>query len=142
LYLWPGLCAVHAKFQPAQVSAIRAQEPSALVYVHPECSPEVVQMADGAGSTTYLIKAVAEAKSGSTIYVGTEYSLVNRLAARHPDKTIRPLRRALCSNMAKVTEARLAAMLRQIGRAPEVRVEEHIARPARLALERMLTACT
>ena len=141
LYLWPGLCAVHAKFQPGQISAIRADEPGALVYVHPECSPEVVQMADGAGSTTYLIKAVAEAKSGSTVYVGTEWSLVNRLAARHPDKTIRPLRRALCSNMAKVTEANLGAMLGRIGTAPEVRVEERIARPARLALERMLTAC-
>jgi len=142
LYLWPGLCAVHAKFQTTQISAIRAKEPQALIYVHPECSPEVVQMADGAGSTTYLIKAVAEAKSGSTIYVGTEWSLVNRLAARHPDKTIRPLRRALCSNMAKVTEANLGAMLRQIDAAPQVRVEEHIARPARLALERMLTACS
>jgi quinolinate synthase len=142
LYLWPGLCAVHAKFQPAQISLIRAEDPQALIYVHPECSPEVVQMADGAGSTTYLIKAVAEAKSGSTVYVGTEWSLVNRLAARHPDKTIRPLRKALCSNMAKVTQARLGAMLRQIDAAPQVRVEEHIARPARLALERMLTACS
>lgn len=142
LYLWPGLCAVHAKFHPEQVATIRENEPEALIFVHPECSPDVVAMADGAGSTTYLIKAVAEAKSGSTVYVGTEWSLVNRLAARHPDKTIRPLRRALCSNMAKVTEANLARMLQELDTALPVRVEEHIARPARLALERMLTACS
>ena len=61
LFLWPGLCAVHAKFHPGQISAIRAEDPHALIYVHPECDPEVVRMADGAGSTTYLIKAVAEA---------------------------------------------------------------------------------
>lgn len=142
LFLWPGLCAVHAKFQTGQISAIRAEDPHALIYVHPECDPEVVRMADGAGSTTYLIKAVAEAPSGSTVYVGTEFSLVNRLAARHPDKIVRPLRRALCSNMAKVTEANLLAMLHELDAAPCVRVEEHIARPARLALERMLTACS
>ena len=142
LYLWPGLCAVHAKFQTGQISAIRAEDPHALIYVHPECDPEVVRMADGAGSTTYLIKAVAEAPSGSTVYVGTEFSLVNRLAARHPDKIVRPLRRALCSNMAKVTEANLLAMLHELDAAPCVRVEEHIARPARLALGRMLTACS
>jgi len=142
LYLWPGLCAVHAKFNTGQVTAIRASEPHALIFVHPECDPEVVSMADGAGSTTYLIKAVAEAKSGSTVYVGTEWSLVNRLAARHPDKTIRPLRRALCSNMAKVNETNLACMLQELDTALPVRVEEHIARPARIALERMLTACS
>ncbi len=142
LYLWPGLCAVHAKFHPEQISAIRAEDPQALIHVHPECDPEVVRMADGAGSTTYLIKAVAEAPSGSTVYVGTEFSLVNRLAAKHPDKIVRPLRRALCSNMAKVTEANLLAMLHELDAAPCVRVEEHIARPARLALERMLTACS
>jgi quinolinate synthase len=142
LYLWPGLCAVHAKFHPGQISAIRTEDPHALIYVHPECDPEVVGMADGAGSTTYLIKAVAEAPSGSTVYVGTEFSLVNRLAARHPDKTIRPLRTALCSNMAKITEANLSRMLQELGTALPVQVKEHIARPARLALERMLTACS
>jgi len=85
---------------------------------------------------------VAEAPSGSTVYVGTEFSLVNRLAARHPDKTIRPLRTALCSNMAKITEANLSRMLQELGTALPVQVKEHIARPARLALERMLTACS
>ncbi len=142
LYLWPGLCAVHAKFTPGHVASIRENEPKALIYVHPECSPEVVEMADGAGSTTYLIKAVAEAERGRTVYVGTEWSLVNRLAAKHVDKTIRPLRKALCSNMAKVTETNLSGMLQDLDRALPVRVEEHIARPARLALERMLAACS
>ncbi len=141
LFLWPGLCAVHAKFNPEQITAIRKAEPEAIILVHPECSPEVVALADGAGSTSYLIKAVAETASGSTIYIGTEWNLVNRLAARHQDKAIRPLRRALCSNMAKITEENLARTLHELDTAMPVRVDEHIAQPARLALERMLEAC-
>jgi quinolinate synthase len=141
LYLWPGLCAIHAKFHPEQITRLRAAHPEALVLVHPECSPDVVNAADGAGSTSYLIKAVAEARSGATIFVGTEWNLVNRLKDRHPDKDIRPLRTALCSNMAKITEENLARTLQGLDTASPVRVDENIAEPARLALERMLDAC-
>jgi quinolinate synthase len=101
----------------------------------------VVEAADGSGSTSYLIKAVAEAPADATIFVGTEWNLVNRLKIRHPDKTVRPMRKVVCSNMAKITEANLLSMLEELKTAPPVRVEEHIARPARLALERMLAAC-
>ncbi len=141
LYLWPGLCAVHAKFHTEQIAAVRKDEPGALVLVHPECDPEVVAMADGAGSTSYLIRAVAEAPAGSTIYVGTEWNLVNRLALRHTDRTVRPLRSCLCSNMAKITEENLVRTLLGLDAAEPVRVDENIAGPARLALERMLEAC-
>jgi quinolinate synthase len=141
LYLWPGLCAVHAKFHIDQIEAVRAAEPLAQILVHPECDPSVVEAADGAGSTSYLIKKVAELPAGSIIYVGTEWNLVNRLTQLHPDKTIRPLRNAVCSNMAKITEENLARALRGLDTAQPVRVSEDIAAPARLALERMLNAC-
>jgi len=141
LYLWPGLCAVHAKLHAAHVEAVRKNEPEALVLVHPECDPDVVAMADGAGSTSYLIKAVAEAGPGRTVYVGTEWNLVNRLALRHTDRTVRPLRNVMCSNMAKITEQNLSDTLAGVDTAEPVRVDENIAQPARLALQRMLDAC-
>jgi len=141
LFLWPGLCAIHAKFHADQIAVLRRAHPGTMVLVHPECAPEVVDAADGAGSTSYLIKAVAEAPAGSTIFVGTEWNLVNRLKARHQDKDVRPLRKALCSNMAKITENNLCRMLDGLETAPPVRIEENTARPARLALERMLDAC-
>ena len=141
IYLWPGLCAVHAKFHTEQIDGIRRDEPGALILVHPECHPDVVAASDGAGSTSYLIKAVAEAPAGSTIYVGTEWNLVNRLALRHTDRTVRPLRSVMCSNMAKITEDNLARTLVGLDTAEPVRVDEDIAAPARLALQRMLEAC-
>lgn len=88
LVLWPGLCAIHARFHPEQIEAVRKADPSCKVIVHPECSPEVVRAADGAGSTTYIIEYVRNAPDGAHIYVGTEINLVERLAreqeGRHP----------------------------------------------------------
>ena len=80
LVLWPGLCAIHARFHPEQIEAVRKADPSCKVIVHPECSPEVVRAADGAGSTTYIIEYVRNAPDGAHIYVGTEINLVERLA--------------------------------------------------------------
>ena len=114
LYLWPGLCAIHAKFHPERIGKIRREHPEARILVHPECNPEVVNMADGAGSTTFLIRETEAAPDGSTLFIGTEWNLVNRLQAMHPGKTIRPLRDVLCSNMGKVTEEKLLRLLKNL----------------------------
>lgn len=141
--LWPGLCAIHHRFKTAHIAQARRQTPEALVVVHPECTPEVVQAADAAGSTSRIIDFVAKAPAGSTIYVGTEINLVERLAARHaPDKTVKPLCGSCCLNMAKITESKLAATLESIETAEPVRVPEAVAAPARKALTRMLDACS
>ena len=59
LLLWPGCCAIHARFEPDDVEAIRAQHPGCRVIAHPECRQEVIEACDGAGSTSYLIKEAA-----------------------------------------------------------------------------------
>lgn len=142
LFLWPGLCAVHAKIHPKHVHAARAATPEAVVLVHPECDPTVVDLADGAGSTSYLIAKTAELPDNARVYVGTEWNLVQRLAQQHPQKTILPLREIRCSNMAKITEEKLLRTLRDLDFAAPVRVPPDIAEPARLALQRMLDVCT
>lgn len=141
LYLWPGLCAVHAKFKSTHIQAVRSADPVARILVHPECAPDVVNLADGAGSTSYLIQQTAAAQAGAHLVIGTEYNLVQRLARRYPDKDIRPLRKALCSNMAKITPAKLLHTLQTLDTGAPVLVSEDIAAPARLALQRMLAVC-
>lgn len=64
--------------------------------VHPECSMQVVDAADGTGSTAYIVKEIANAPAGSAIAVGTEINLVNRLAAQYPDKTVFCLDPVVC----------------------------------------------
>ena len=142
LLLWPGLCAVHHRFKAAHIDEVRRRDPDALVVVHPECHPDVVAKADADGSTSFIIDYVAKAAPESAIYVGTEISLVERLAKRYRgEKLVRPLTPSQCSNMAKTTEKLLAEALVNIEEAPAVRVAPDVARDATIAIERMLDAC-
>jgi len=86
--LWPGYCPVHLDVQPEQLLASRKKYPNAWVIVHPECTPQVVAIAEMAGSTSVIIEQIAESPAGSVWMVGTERHLVERLAARFPGKTI------------------------------------------------------
>ena len=113
LLLWKGHCSVHQRFSTAHVEAFRAEHPDGIVIVHPECSHEVVEMADQVGSTDYIIGAVAALPPGSTIAVGTEIHLVDRLAREHPDRTVLSLDPLVCpcSTMFRIDLPHLAWVL-------------------------------
>ncbi|MGO8876777.1 MAG: quinolinate synthase NadA [Acidimicrobiales bacterium] len=144
LLLWKGHCSVHQRFSTVHVEAFRAAHPDGLVIVHPECSHEVVELADEVGSTDFIITAVAAAPPGSTIAVGTEIHLVERLARQHAaDRTIVSLDPLICpcSTMFRIDLPHLAWILDGLLEG-EVRnritVDEETAADARRALERML----
>jgi len=143
LLLWPGACAIHHQFKKSQIQDLRLARPGVRVVVHPECSQGVVRAADGAGSTSYLIKYCANAPAGARIAVGTELNLVSRLAARHKagGKEIFPLKALACSNMAKTTEERLLALLENLDTAPPLTLSADVTEHSRVALERMLRIC-
>lgn len=104
-------------------------------------SPELVKAADGNGSTSYLIKYVQESPAGTTIVIGTETNLVNRLKNEFPDRNIIPLGISVCSNMAKINEKNLANLLQNLETATYEDVSDEIREPAKIALERMLQVC-
>lgn len=147
LMYWPGLCAIHAKFRPEHITALRAKYPGIKIAVHPECPPSVVNLADEAGSTSFLIKYAADAPDGSVISIGTEINLVKRLAKRHEGRiTIIPLADVFCPDMGKTTPEALYATLKAIqdndfSKIKPVSIEESMAEPARASLTRMLEAC-
>ena len=141
--LWRGCCSVHQRFTPDHVAAFRAEHPDGIVIVHPECAHEMVAVADEVGSTDFIIRAVDAAPPGSTLAIGTEIHLVQRLAAEHPDKTIVSLDPLICpcSTMFRIDAAHLAWVLEGLVEG-EVRnritVDAETAEWARVALERML----
>lgn len=97
-----GGCPTHAKLTAADVRAAKALHPDALVLVHPECRPEVVELSDFAGSTTEIMAYAAES-SASEFIIGTENSIVQHLGIDHPEKLFFPLSKdCVCHNM-KVT---------------------------------------
>ena len=141
--LWQGHCSVHAMFRPEHVDAMRANLPGVKVLVHPECAMEVVDKADLAGSTSYIIKQVEAAAPGTTWAIGTELHLVKRLEQQHPEQTIRFLSPVvcMCATMYRIDLAHLCWSLEHLEAGAPVnviRVEDETARWAVTALERML----
>src|SRR6202453_356519 len=143
LLLWKGHCSVHQRFRPAHVEAFRAEYPSGIVMVHPECAHDIVELGDVVGSTDAIIRAVDAAPSGSVIGVATEIHLVTRLNDETPDKTVVCLDPLVCpcSTMSRIDPQHLAWVLEGLV-AGEVRnriqVDGEVAEWARVALERML----
>ena len=145
LILWRGACNVHVRFLPEDVERVRREHPRVRVIVHPECRPEVVKLADEAGSTSYIVRKVTESPPGTVWAVGTEQRLVARLAKENPDKTVFSLADPppYCSYMSLTRLSDLARVLSGLLKGEEpgrVEVPGEIANPAREALERMLEA--
>jgi len=141
--LWKGHCSVHQRFRPSHVADFRASHPTGIVVVHPECARDTVVLADEVGSTDHIIKVVEAAPVGSTVGIGTEVHLVQRLAAEHPDKTVVSLDPLVCpcSTMFRIDAAHLCWVLEGLVAGEvlnRITVDTETARWARVALERML----
>jgi quinolinate synthase len=141
--LWAGHCSVHKLFRPEHVAA--ARKDGRTVLVHPECAQEVVDIADLAGSTEFIIDEIAKAEPGSRWAVGTEVHLVNRIARRAAERgvDVRILSdcQCLCTTMYRIDQAHLAWCLDHLAAGKVVnRISVHpeAKRLAKLALERML----
>ncbi len=106
--------------------------------VHPECTREVVELADAVGSTSFIVKYVENAPPDTTIIVGTEINLINRLSLENPDKEVLDLHYSLCPNMFKINLKNLLWSLENIGQANVVTVPESVKTDARIALNHML----
>lgn len=143
IILWKGYCTTHMRFSVQQIAKARADYPGIKVLVHPECRHEVVEAADLAGSTEYIIEQIAAAPAGTQWAVGTEINLVHRLAQEHPEQFIFCLDPIVCpcSTMYRIHPAYLAWVLEGLVRGEvinQVSVDEQTAHWARVALERML----
>ena len=143
LILWQGHCSVHTRFTTQQIAQARQNYPDVHIVVHPECTMEVVQAADSNGSTEYIKKLVHESPAGSVIAIGTEISMVNRLAAENPDKTIFCLDSVVCpcSTMYRIHPAYLSWVLDGLNEGVVVNritVDPDSAAQARVSLDRML----
>jgi len=143
--LWAGHCSVHKLFRPEHVAWIRANEPDMKVIVHPECSQEVVDLADLKGSTEFIIQEIEAAPAGSRFAVGTEIHLVNRLAARAASRgvEVRILSdcQCLCTTMYRIDQAHLLWVLDELAQGRVVNriaVHPEARALARLAIDRML----
>jgi quinolinate synthase len=104
--------------------------------VHPECRPEVIDLADHVASTSGIIRQVCNSAEKEFI-IGTEVGILHRLARECPTKRCYPLSQAaICTNMKKTDLNKIRNAL--ISLKPRINVPEEIAHRARCAIERML----
>jgi len=133
---WNGYCYVHDHFTPDEVREARALHPQAEVLVHPECRPEVIDMADHAFSTSGMGRH-ARTSSAKEFIIGTEVGMIYRLRKENPAKEFYPLsEKAVCQNMKKTNLEKVLRALQTLE--PRVTVPEEIAAKAKRSIERML----
>ncbi|MFD2617903.1 quinolinate synthase NadA [Terrilactibacillus laevilacticus] len=141
--LWKGHCSVHEKFTLENINSWREKDPKIQILVHPECSYDVVEASDYAGSTQYIIKKIEEAEAGTHWAIGTEMNLVQRLKQDHPELTIHSLNTMMCAclTMNRIDLPHFTYALEKITEGdPQniIKVPNNIAKEAKLALDRML----
>ncbi len=133
---WPGYCATHDRILPEHIEKKKKEHPEAEVIVHPECSPEVIALADKALSTGQMQTHVKQSDKKSYI-IGTELGLVYRLEKDNPDKEfIHITNKAICPNMKKITLEKVLHSLEEMK--DEVTLSQKIIQKAKNSIERMV----
>ena len=133
---WDGYCYVHNQIRAEDVRAGKQAHPEAEVWVHPECRPEVVDLADRAISTGFMVRAARET-TAAEVLIGTEVGILHRVRKENPRTSFFPVRElALCSNMKKITLIKVLRALEEMKNRIEVPPE--VSREARGAIEKMI----
>jgi len=132
---WTGRCEVHEQFTVADIEAVRKQFPDVVILAHPECSPEVVEAADFAGSTSAMVRFVAETEAPQYLVL-TECAMGDNIAAENPDKDMLRLCSVRCPHMNEITLEDTLSALQNTQFVIEL--DEEIRVRALEAVERML----
>jgi len=135
LILWPGICPTHHKIDKEEILQLKKKHPQAEILVHPECTPEVIDIADHALSTNGMILC-AKKSDAKEFIIGTEKDLCYRLKKEIPEKTFYPLKSAICPNMKKITLEKVLNSLKTLE--PKVKLPDELMEKAKKPLQRMM----
>ena len=133
---WEGYCPTHHRILADQIVKMKSEHPDAEVVVHPECTPDVIALADHVASTTGILN-YAKSSNSKEFVIGTEIGILHRMKKENPDKIFMPVTPLSdCPNMKLNTLEKLLWSLEDIQFV--VTVPEEIAVEARKAIQRML----
>lgn len=135
--LLQGGCPTHVRMSKRDVEKARKAHPDALLLVHPECLPEVSELADYRGSTTGIMD-YAKKSDAKEFIIGTENSIVQHLQFACPDKQFYPLSRdCVCHNMKLTTLGDVYQCVKGTG-GEEIKLDEEVRIKAKLCIDTML----
>ena len=135
--LLQGGCPTHVRMSKRDVEKARKAHPDALLLVHPECLPEVSELADYRGSTTGIMD-YAKKSDAKEFIIGTENSIVQHLQFACPDKQFYPLSRdCVCHNMKLTTLGDVYKCVKGTG-GEEIKLDEEVRIKAKRCIDTML----
>jgi quinolinate synthase len=137
-----GGCPTHARLTVKEVKTAKAAHPDALFLVHPECTPDVVALADYVGSTTGIMD-YAKKSDAKEFIIGTETSIAEHLQYDCPEKKFYPVTKDIvCHNMKLTTLPdiynSLLAISGQGGEAFEIEMDDKLIADARKCIDEMI----
>lgn len=131
---WEGACEVHERFTSEELQDYRESYENLTILAHPECPPDVVDVADFSGSTAAMI-AYVQQKRPERVLLVTECSMADNVALATPDvEFVRPCN--LCPHMRRITLPKILESL--IFLKEEVQIDPDLALRARRSVERMI----
>jgi quinolinate synthase len=134
--LFSSQCPTHAKVKREDLLKLKKVYPKAKVMVHPECDPDVVDIADYVGSTAGMVKYVKETDA-PTFIVGTECGIFHPILTNNPDKElILASEELVCPNMKSITLDKVLYSIENMETL--ITVPEDIRAKAAQALEKMI----
>ncbi len=133
---WEGFCPCHDALTADQARRVKEAHPWAQFLAHPECRPEVIDLADEVKSTSGMLEYVRSSHRRKFI-IGTEVGIIHTLKVRNPDKTFIPADESMvCVDMKKIRLPDIVNSLLTLS--PVVKVDEQTRIKAKRAVERML----
>lgn len=133
---WDGYCYVHRYIKARDIREKRNLHPEAEVWVHPECLPDVIDLADKVLSTGKMVQEAPKTKK-KEIIIGTESGIIYRMKKENPTKNFYPAKDvAFCFNMKKIDLGKVLRSLENMIHKVEVPLE--VSQKARGAIEKMV----
>jgi len=133
---WQGFCPVHNILTKEDIIKVKKLHPKALLLVHPECRPEVCNLADYIGSTRGIIEFASNNPAKEYI-IGTELGIFHPLKKNNPDKQFFPAsKKMICEDMKLITLEKVLYSLQNLE--PQITVPEDIREKSLKALNRMI----
>lgn len=136
VHYWHGYCPIHHHLGPDDIRSARSNHPQAAFLAHPECRPEVLDLADVVCSTSGMLRHV-NTSSEHEFIIGTESGILYPMAKQNPTKSFYPAsNKLICPDMKKISLADVYQSLETL--TPRVTVPENVRIRALDAVNRML----
>ncbi|MBF0275642.1 MAG: quinolinate synthase NadA [Nitrospinae bacterium] len=132
---WKGFCPTHHILKKRDLNKLKEEHPDAKIILHPECPPDVLEMADHICSTSGMYSYCKESTAKKFI-MGTEIGILYRLRKENQDKEFFLPEVMICPNMKVTTLEDVHDAIKNLE--PVITVPEEIRVKAWSALDKML----